>query len=156
MVDERRAATDGRPCLGISPPVADHEAGREIDIEVTGSCAEQPGRGLAARAAVRVIVEARVDGVERKLGTQVRMDLVHGFATLRASGNVRLVCHDDELETLALEIGECGLDAGKDLELGHIAGWIRLAFTNDRGIDHAIAVQKYGARSHGFVDSHLV
>src|SRR5262249_18526208 len=64
VIDEPRAAARHLPCLYVARPIANHGACRKIDVPITRCRQQEPRLGLAAVAAVDVIVRTHVDSVE--------------------------------------------------------------------------------------------
>jgi hypothetical protein len=63
-VDEDRLAAGPPPRLDVAPAIADHDAVLEVDSPVVCGVEEEAGRGLAALAAIGVVVGAYADLVE--------------------------------------------------------------------------------------------
>ncbi len=95
-LDTNRQTPCPAACFHISPPVADHEAPREIDPVLGRRAEQQPRLGFAAGTAVSVVMIAHENIIEGKLGAERGVDLLHRRPRLNPSGDVRLVGDHDE------------------------------------------------------------
>jgi hypothetical protein len=97
-VDQNRRAAGPQARFDVSPPIADHVAGCQIDPPVMRSCDKQARLRLPAIAEVVIVVVTDADVVYRHFVSQPLMDRLNDFATLRAPRNVGLVRDYDPQE----------------------------------------------------------
>src|ERR1039458_169724 len=95
-IDPHCQASGRLPGFDVAPSVADQKAAGKVRAETRGPFQDQPWLGLAAIAAVAVVVRAYQNLVQRQLAAQPRSNLIHGFSGLRAPRHIRLVRHDNQ------------------------------------------------------------
>jgi len=82
----------------ITPSVSYASAARQIEVEPLRGIQQQAWLGLATRAAVRVVVQAYADLVQRHEAAQPFVHPVDLGACLRAPGDIWLIGHHDKDE----------------------------------------------------------
>ncbi len=128
------------------PAVAHHDRSKQVDPPARGRVAEHPRPGLAALAAVGVVVRTDPDLVDRKPGEKLPVHGVENPARHPSTGEVGLIRHDDQHKAGRAEGVERLNDTGQDLELVEGAWRRRNAVAKDHAVDDAVAVQELPPR----------
>src|SRR5205085_935461 len=157
-VDEDGLAAGAPSAFDVTPAVADHDTRLQRDVPVAGGIYQQAGSGLAASAAVSIVVRTDAHVVELQPALNETVHLVHGLAAAGAAADVGLVGDHKELETRAFELRARLGHIGQDLELVERIGRIGLPLADERAVEHAIPVEKDSPRParHQRTDSHFV
>jgi hypothetical protein len=104
VVDEKGCATGRMTTIDIPPPVADHEAVREVNAQIACRSPQHAGLWLPAialrRALARVI--ANLHPIQRQFATHVGVKDLNRFLSDGSTAYVWLIGGDDEQETGAL------------------------------------------------------
>jgi hypothetical protein len=154
VVDEDGPRAGGASRFDVAPPVADHHAGAEVDVPALRGVHEHAGSGLAARAAVGVVVRADHDLGDRQ---PVRHDRVHGVDLRPGAGAARdvgLVRDDDEEPTRVREPATGVAGSGEHDDILGPTGRVGASVADRGGVEHAVAVEEHGPtrrrRHHSF------
>jgi hypothetical protein len=120
-----------------------------------GGTREEAGLGLAAAAAVAVVVWADEYVEEGQPVEQVPVDGLHDLERLRPTGHVGLVGDADEQEAEIVEHSQGLLHPGQDLDGLEGRGRVRHAVPDERPGQDTVPVQEHGAAAHR-TDSHFI
>ena len=147
-VNEHHRRTRGPAGLNVSPPVADREAARQIQIETVGRLEQHPGLRLAAIAFVRIVVRADEDSVQIELGSQRALHPLELARIEVAARDLRLIGDADEPETGLAKALQRPPRLGVDPHLGRPQRRSRHAADLGRLGQHSVAVEEHRRRGH--------
>jgi hypothetical protein len=159
MAIEKDRSAAGCPAgVDISPAISHKERTGEVDTIPLLCLDYQPGRGLAALAAVAVVVRADEEVVERE---GLPHDVVHRLnraQRLRTASDVRLIGDDEQQESEFLQASEAAGGAIHDFQFRERRRRVRLTVAYDRAIQDSIAIEenRAGCPVHRRTDSHFV
>ena len=122
---------------------------------LTGCLLQQTRHGLAAVAAVLVIMPTGVEAVQSQLPRQMTVDVLHGFSGCFATGHVGLIGHHQIEEAILPEPQQGFPHPIQNAEIFQTLGGVRLAVFYHRLVDHSVPVQENGPFQR-VADSHLV
>lgn len=145
-----------RAGLDIAPPVSDHVGFFQGDALFPGSFRQHSWCGLAARAAIPLVMVAHLDLVQGQLPAQEGVHLFDRFPVLFSPRHVGLVGDDDEQEPRGAQILQRLPGPRHDFQLRDRRGREGLPATDDGAVENPVPVQKHGPLRHFEADSHFV
>src|SRR5581483_10049619 len=153
---EERTAPRAPSGLHVAPAVAHDGTPAEVEPAIARGIDEHPGRWLATRTAIGVVVVADTDVIEPQCGRDDAIHLLDRGAGEPAARDVGLIRHHNERVAARSQQIAGFLRAGNDLEVLGVGGRpddpVR---ARGRAIQHAVAIEEHGAASGQRRASHV-
>src|SRR5439155_9905747 len=137
------AAACAIACNDVTPSVTGEIAASQIDSILARSAQEETGARFAAIARILVVVETRQDIVYWKLGSQAAADFFHHLTLLGSTCDVRLISDHQKEKFPFLQTCQCSGRVGDNLDFGRRGRRIRFSVSDNRFVEHSVAIQKY-------------
>jgi len=102
-VDQKGLTTSRSASLDIAPAIADHKAVWKTNVIRTCGLKQHTGPRFAAVAAIRIVMVACEDGLQRQLVYEPLIDPLDGRARLRAARHIGLIRDDDQHQVVLCE-----------------------------------------------------
>lgn len=152
VVDEHGPAPRRLAAIDVPPAISHHPTASEVDVQCLRRREQHSGLRFAAvtfHGAARVV--ANLDAIDWQRGAHVRVHFFDDRLRLFAATHVGLIGGYNEEKAGQLQSRARFGNTGENLEFGNRGGCVGLAVTDERAIDHAIAVEKNGAMNRGLL-----
>jgi len=106
------------------------------------SLKEQPRLRLAAPTLIVIVMIADEDIVDRQGGREHFMYALDGGASLRAPGNIGLICNNEESESVRFQVEQRRCNLRQNFEFFEAGGREWFAVPHESAVDNPVAVEE--------------
>ena len=159
VIDQYGPAPRGVPAINIPPPVTNHPASLEVNIQFARRAPQHSWVWLPT-VAVRIAparVKTNFHSIKGQFPAHVFVNPIDDLTLQRSAPHIWLIGRDDEEKPSLLELAAGVRDAGENQELVDGGGRVGFARNDFALIDHTIAIEEhrciFGRRGHKTVFS---
>jgi hypothetical protein len=142
VVDEDCFAAGIRARVNVPPAITGEVAAGQINPILSGSAHHQSRPWFPAIAAIRIVMKAREDVVNRQFLAETAVHEFDILARLTPSSHVGLIRYDDKKKILGLKTCELVRRTWKNAKVGYRGGGVRLSASYNHITQDTISIEK--------------